>query len=205
MDGFPGSSGGKESACSAGDLGSIPGLGRSPGEGKATHSSILAWRIPWTVQSAESQSQTRLSDFHLHLTAVASADPPGSSGVGIVLQFPALSQEELALLPSAAAATGQGTWVRQLPWAEDRSWRRTPLRAVSRQNQQCPGLGDQAPRPESSFEQHITASSAYGVQAALSLNPTTHITHSNSSDVASEFLQILYSGSMLSTNWNWLV
>ena len=32
--GFPGSSAGKESTCSAGDLGSIPGLGRSPGEGK---------------------------------------------------------------------------------------------------------------------------------------------------------------------------
>ena len=31
--GFPAGSGGKESACSAGDLGSIPGLGRSPGEG----------------------------------------------------------------------------------------------------------------------------------------------------------------------------
>ena len=33
--GFPCSSVGKESACSAGDLGSIPGLERSPGEGKA--------------------------------------------------------------------------------------------------------------------------------------------------------------------------
>ena len=32
--GFPGSSAGKESACNAGDLGSIPGLGRSPGGGK---------------------------------------------------------------------------------------------------------------------------------------------------------------------------
>ena len=31
--GFPGGSGGKESTCMAGDLGSIPGLGRSPGEG----------------------------------------------------------------------------------------------------------------------------------------------------------------------------
>ena len=30
---FPGGSGGKESACNAGDLGSIPGLGRSPGGG----------------------------------------------------------------------------------------------------------------------------------------------------------------------------
>ena len=31
--GFPGGSDGKESACSAGDLGSIPGSGESPGEG----------------------------------------------------------------------------------------------------------------------------------------------------------------------------
>ena len=34
--GFPGGSAGKESACNAGDLGSIPGLGRSPGEGKGS-------------------------------------------------------------------------------------------------------------------------------------------------------------------------
>ena len=33
MCGFPGSSAGKESACNAGDPGSIPGSGRSPGEG----------------------------------------------------------------------------------------------------------------------------------------------------------------------------
>ena len=32
------------------DSGSIPGLGRSPGGGMATHSSILAWRIPWTEE-----------------------------------------------------------------------------------------------------------------------------------------------------------
>ena len=32
--GFPGGSAGKEPACDVGDLGSIPGLGRSPGEGK---------------------------------------------------------------------------------------------------------------------------------------------------------------------------
>ena len=42
---------GKESACSAGDagdMGSIPGLGRYPGGGNGNHSSILAWKIPWT-------------------------------------------------------------------------------------------------------------------------------------------------------------
>ena len=32
--GFPGSASGKESSCDVGDLGLIPGLGRSPGEGK---------------------------------------------------------------------------------------------------------------------------------------------------------------------------
>ena len=99
--GFPDSLVGKESACNAGDLGSIPGFGRSTGEGigyplqyswaslmsqlvknspamwetwvrslgwedplekgKATHSSILAWRIPWTAKS-----RTQLSGFHFH-------------------------------------------------------------------------------------------------------------------------------------------
>ena len=94
--GFPGGSAGQESACNAGDLGVIPALGRSPGEGngyplqyswvslvaqlvknppamretwvqsllwedllekgKATLSSILAWRIPWTVQSTGSHT-----------------------------------------------------------------------------------------------------------------------------------------------------
>ena len=42
-------SAGKGPACNAGDLGLIPELGRSLGEGKGTHSSILAWTIPWTV------------------------------------------------------------------------------------------------------------------------------------------------------------
>ena len=53
---FPGGSEVKASACNAGDLGLIPGLGRSPGEGNATHSSILAWRIPWTEEPGGLQS-----------------------------------------------------------------------------------------------------------------------------------------------------
>ena len=48
---FPGSSDGKEFTCNAGDLGSIPGLGRSLEKENATRSCSLAWRIPWTVQS----------------------------------------------------------------------------------------------------------------------------------------------------------
>ena len=46
---FPCGSARKESTCNVGDLGSTPGLGRSPEKGTATLSSILAWRIPWTV------------------------------------------------------------------------------------------------------------------------------------------------------------
>ena len=34
----------------AGDVSSIPGLGRSPEKEMTTHSSILAWRIPWTEE-----------------------------------------------------------------------------------------------------------------------------------------------------------
>ena len=47
--GFPDGSDSKESTCSAGDLGSIPGEDPLE-EGMATHSSILAWRIPWTEE-----------------------------------------------------------------------------------------------------------------------------------------------------------
>ena len=101
---FPYSSLGKESASNAGDPSSIPGSGRSPGEGigyqlqytwfslvaqlvknlpamwetwiwylgwedllgkgKVTHSSILAWRIPWTTVHRVTKSQTWLNDFH---------------------------------------------------------------------------------------------------------------------------------------------
>ena len=49
IKGFPCGSAGKELACNAGDLGLTPGLEDPQEKGKATHSSILAWRIPWTV------------------------------------------------------------------------------------------------------------------------------------------------------------
>ena len=46
---FPDGSDSKESTCNAGDLGLTPGLEDPLEKGKATHSIILAWRIPWTV------------------------------------------------------------------------------------------------------------------------------------------------------------
>ena len=66
--GFPHGSMVKNLPANAGDTGLIPGRGRSTGEGKATHSSILAWEIPWTEESGRLQSvglkksRTQLSD-----------------------------------------------------------------------------------------------------------------------------------------------
>ena len=55
--GFPGGSVVKNLPAKAGDSGSILGLGRSPGEGNGQpHSSILAWRIPWTEEPGGLQS-----------------------------------------------------------------------------------------------------------------------------------------------------
>ena len=48
--GFSGGSDGKESACNAGDPGSIPGQEDLLQKGMATHSSFLAWRTPWTEE-----------------------------------------------------------------------------------------------------------------------------------------------------------
>ena len=66
--GFPCGWAGKESACNVGDLGSIPGLGRSPGEGKGCplQYSGLENSTDCIVRGV-AKSQTQLSDFHFHL------------------------------------------------------------------------------------------------------------------------------------------
>ena len=56
---FPIGSDSKEFACNTGDPCLIPGLGRSLEKGMATHSSILAWRIPWTEGPGGLQSWGR--------------------------------------------------------------------------------------------------------------------------------------------------
>ena len=63
--GFPDRSVGKESACNEGDQGLIPGLGRSPGEGKGypLQYSGLENSMDYIVHGV-TKSQTRLSDFH---------------------------------------------------------------------------------------------------------------------------------------------
>ena len=54
--GFPGSSVVKNPPANAGDTSSIPRSGRSPGEGNASHSSIVAWEIPRTEEPGGLQS-----------------------------------------------------------------------------------------------------------------------------------------------------
>ena len=51
VKGFPGGSDSKESSCNVGDLGSIPGLENPLEKELTTHSSILAWRSPWTEEA----------------------------------------------------------------------------------------------------------------------------------------------------------
>ena len=66
--GFPGGSDGKESAHNAGDLGSIPGSGKSPGEGNGNPlqysclDNSMGRRIWWATVHGVAKSQTQLSD-----------------------------------------------------------------------------------------------------------------------------------------------
>ena len=62
--GFPGGSDSKASACNTGDLGSIPGSGRSLKKEMATHSNILAWKIPWIEEPGRLQSMGLLRVRH---------------------------------------------------------------------------------------------------------------------------------------------
>ena len=75
--GFPCGSAGKESACNAGDLGSIPGLGRSPGEGKvySLQYSGLENSMDCIVYRAQKR-QAQLSNLHscIHVFTLLNQD-----------------------------------------------------------------------------------------------------------------------------------
>ena len=85
MKGFPDSSVGKESTCSVGDLGSIPGLGISPGEGKGyplQHSGLENSMdySPWGCKEPDTTEQLSLSlsplydSLNLGMSYLSSAD-----------------------------------------------------------------------------------------------------------------------------------
>ena len=56
LTGFPDGSKVKNPAANAGDAGLVPGSGRYLEKGTATHSTVLAWRIPWTEEPGGLQS-----------------------------------------------------------------------------------------------------------------------------------------------------
>ena len=67
---FPDSSAGKESTCNAGDLGSIPGLGRSPAEGKGYPLQYSGLENPTDcIVHGLTKSPTQRSNFHFTFTA----------------------------------------------------------------------------------------------------------------------------------------
>ena len=72
----PGGSAAKESTCNVGNLGSIPGLGRSPGEGNGypLQYSDLENSMDCVVHGV-TKNRTRLSDFHFHCVP-SILDPP---------------------------------------------------------------------------------------------------------------------------------
>ena len=74
--GFPCGSAGKESTCNAGDLSSIPGLGRSTGEGKGytLQYSGLENSIDCLIHGV-AKSQTQLNDFHFHFLGPSMLSP----------------------------------------------------------------------------------------------------------------------------------
>ena len=144
------SSVGKESTCNVGDLGSVPGLGGSPGEGKGypLQYSGLENSMECIVHGV-AKSLTGLSDFHSASggfphssvgkeSACNAEDPssiPGSGrspgeGIGYPLQYSWASLvAQLVKNPPACGRPGFDPWVGKIPWRRERLptpvfWRR---------------------------------------------------------------------------------
>ena len=112
--GFPGGSAGRESACSVGDLGSTPGLGRSPptpaflpGVSHGERSLVGPWVTKnWTL----------LSDWAQHTSGVVGKNPSASAGQAMWAQ--SLGQEDP---PKKEMATHSSILAWKIPWTEGSS------------------------------------------------------------------------------------
>ena len=124
LPGFPGGSDSKESAWDVGDLGSILGWGDPLEEGMATHSSILAWRIPmdrgaWQAtvpgvtksNSAGKESACNARDWGL----IPGWGKSSGEGIGNPLQY---SWASLVALVVKKPPAMQETWVWSLGWED---------------------------------------------------------------------------------------
>ena len=111
--GFPDTSFGKESTCNAGDLGSIPGLGRSAGEG-------IGYPLQYSWASLVAQLVTNPPAMQETLVIPGSGRSPGE-GIGYQLQYPwaslvawlvknpsACNVGDLGLIPWLGRSPGEG-------------------------------------------------------------------------------------------------
>ena len=113
---FPGDSDGKESACNAWDLGSIPGLGKSPGGGNGNPPQYSGLensmdRETTRLQSMASQSWTRLSDFHFTGSSVGKESACNAGEPGLIPGREDPLEKEMAIHSSILA------W--EIPWTEE--------------------------------------------------------------------------------------
>ena len=87
--GFPGGSDSKVSACNAGDVGSIPGSGRSPGEGNGNPLQYSCLKIPWMEEPGGYNPQAcKKSDtterLHIHITDITGASSCNAGDLGSI-------------------------------------------------------------------------------------------------------------------------
>ena len=68
---FTGGSAGKESVCNAGDLGSIPGLGRPPGEGNGCPLQCSGLCSPWGCKESDTTERLSISLSHIRKSTTA--------------------------------------------------------------------------------------------------------------------------------------
>ena len=116
--GFPCGAAGKESACNAGDVGCIPVLGRSLGEGKGfpLQYSGLENSMNYIVHGV-AKSRTRLSDFHFHFPLQRLCRSP--AGVNFVqrgLIIGTFYKHGPSLWKPCFSMSGQGEVGRALRW-----------------------------------------------------------------------------------------
>ena len=114
--GFPCGSAGNESACNAGDLGSIPGLGRSPGEGNG----YPLWYsgLENSMDHGVARSQTRLSSFQFtHFAMVCHSLFVEQRHGKAVLNFDQAEKQTDPLYTETAGQRHQEAWSQEAPRA----------------------------------------------------------------------------------------
>ena len=119
MKGFPDSSVGKESACNVGDLGLVPGLGRSLGEGKGypVQYSGLENCMDCIVHGL-AKTRAQLSDFHFHMSTA------GFLFIGSH-SFPSHSSEALLFVESQGCSESHRQFKKERKGKSCHAWNRT--------------------------------------------------------------------------------